>query len=45
MPKKKAVAQGDNNNVIARDNKKLKPKKRRVSFDGKKDGERTNSRK
>jgi hypothetical protein len=45
MPKKKAAAQGDNTNVIARDNKKLKPKKRRVSFDGKKDGERTNLRK
>ena len=50
MPKKKptsskAVDQGDNNNVIARDNKKLKPKKRRVSFDGKKAGERTNLRK
>ena len=50
MPKKKptsskAVDQGDNNNVITRDNKKLKPKKRRVSFDGKKVGERTNLRK
>ena len=50
MPKKKptiskADAQGDNNNAIARDNKKLKPKKRRVSFDGKKDGQCTNLRK
>ena len=50
MPKKKptsskAAAQGDDNNAIVRDNKKLKPKKRRVSFDGKKDGQRTNLRK
>lgn len=50
MPKKKptsskVAAQGDNNNAIACDNKKLKPKKRRVSFDGNKDGQRTNLRK
>ena len=50
MPKKKptsskAAAQGDDNNAIAHNNKKLKPKKRPVSFDGKKDGQCTNLRK
>jgi hypothetical protein len=50
LPNKKSAssstpAQGDNSNATARDDKKKKPKKRHVSFDGNKDAHCTNSRK
>ncbi len=49
MPDKKSAnsdvpALGANNNVTVRGDKKKKPKKHHVSFDGNKDGQRTSQR-
>ncbi len=50
LPKKKSAksntpAQGGNNNATVRGSKKKKPKQCGISFDGNKDGQRTNLRK
>ncbi len=50
LPKKESVninvpAQDANNNFTACDNKKMKPKMHRISFDGNKERQRINSRK